>query len=771
MFRSIYLASYSIGIISCFYLAELNMTYYAIAILVCSFMLAILLITSRLNIFPHHHFCQFIPSIPVYLLLYLVGIGYAALRTHLALQQQWPPTIEPNSIPLTIQVTGLPEQYGDEYTRFIGKATTAQGQTFTLVFSDYQNRPWQVGEQWQIQAKVRAAIGYRNPVGFDREAWALANQIDGIANIGKQRQAINTSPSILPTHLANQIRQHISQQWQQATPEFANGNGLMRALAIGDRSGLNQATWAAFRPLGLNHLISISGLHVTMFALMAAAICQYLFRYSPYIPKRPRVWYLSIGMLAATLYTALAGWEIPALRSLIMFSIFAIIWIKKGRLGSWQTWWLALTIVLTYQPTATLSIGFWLSFGLVAVLIWALSFRLPETQHNMLTTLKQATFAQGAISLISAMATIFFFGLLPLFSPLVNAIAIPFFTWILVPLAILASIIPSYHLKYFAAWLAEHTVEKLIQLSQWLPEYYFPHPPLALFILSIIAGLILILPQGSRLKPLCCCILASFLLYRPPKSENQLEITIWDVGQGLSVLLQTPSQNILYDTGTSTATELALLPNLRALGINQLHHLILSHHDNDHDGGFNSLKQHIPIQQIWAGQPQFYPQATHCSQGINWQIDNITFEFLTPIATANQHDNEYSCILRVITQDQALLIMGDLSQKGEKNLIKKYNEHLFSQILILGHHGSHSSSSSTFIHTVAPTWAIASSGYANPFKHPHPRVQNTLSAHQVKLLRTDTQGMLRFSIQAGNSLLHPPLSKYWWQKKPFYIVV
>lgn len=764
MLRSLYLACACIGIISSFYFQQLNTIYYLIITLT---MIAISIRIAQLTYPLSQHQRTRNNTLILCLFIYSIGLAYSTLRTHISLQQQWPANNYPTSIPLQIQITGLPETYPDGMTRFLAQATTENGKTFHLLLSDYQQRLWNVGEHWQIQARVRASIGNRNPVGFDREAWALSQQIDGVGTIGLKRKLIKPAQSGFNQHFINQIRQKIQQQWHQSSQQHSLGKGLMLALAIGDRSGLPQEAWAAFRPLGLNHLVSISGLHITLFAIMATIICKQLMHYLPFTPKRPRVWYLTTGMIAATFYTALAGWEIPALRSLIMLSVFSIFWIRKGTIGSWQTWWLALLIILIYQPTATLNIGFWLSFGLIATLIWVLSYRLQPKQKNWLTQIKQAIQAQYAASLISWLATIFLFGLLSIFSPLINLIAIPFFSWVLVPIALISSCLPFETIQYYASWFAEQTMKTIMLLSQWLPEIPFPQIPIPLILLSIIATLLLLLPIEKRVKYLCTNILICLLLYKPQSSKHPLEITIWDVGQGLSILINTPNQTLLFDTGTSSATNLSLLPNLRAIGIKQLDHLILSHHDNDHDGGWQELQKHFIIKTLWAGQPEYYPKAKHCRQNTQWQINDIVFEFLTPNTQISNHDNELSCVLRVIAHGQAILIMGDLGKSGENKLIKQYNKQLFSQILVLGHHGSVSSSSSSFIHHVSPTWAVASSGYANAFKHPHPTVQNTLSAHQVKLLRTDTQGMIHFSISEQGITLHPPLNKYWWQKKPF----
>lgn len=703
------------------------------------------------------------------LFCFVLGAAYAIMRTEYALSQQIPATLYPHSQTFTIRITGVPEHDATERTRFIAQAQMENGQSFRILFNDYQAQTWRVGEIWRINARVRASIGTSNPVGFDREAWALSNAIDGIGSVGKTRELMQPAPSSWYTF--NGIRAQIVEQWQRAAQtDYPQGTGLMTALAVGYRNGLSQAAWDAFRPLGLNHLISISGLHITMVGLLAAGIAHHILRWLPRLPRRPRAWTMGIGWLAAFVYTGLAGWEIPALRSLMMLSVFAFGWLMRGQYGVWQTWWAACTLVLLYQPTSVLAVGFWLSFGLVGALLWTLSCRLPAhiktRQQYYFSILKQAIIGQWAATLIGSIATMFLFGSLPLFSPIVNAIAIPLFSWLIVPLALVASALPSDTLKLWVAACAEQVVQTLIAISQYLPELSVAHAPAPLFALAIIAALMLLLPHGTRLKPLAIIGLTSFALYQPPKPNAPLSVHVWDVGQGLSILLQTHSQNILFDTGTPN--DMNLLPNLHALGIRKLDALILSHHDNDHDGGFPRLAKALYIDTLWAGQPAYYPHARHCTGGKNWQIDGIWFEFLTLPANISHDDNEQSCILRVIAGEHALLIMGDVSAKGEAQLIAQHGTQLHSNVLVLGHHGSQSASSGAFLDSVSPHIAIASSGFANHFRHPNPSVQQRLHSRHIALWRTDTQGSLHLSLGNNNTLTLPQAqARYWWQRKPF----
>lgn len=279
--------------------------------------------------------------------------------------------------------------------------------------------------------------------------------------------------------------------------------------------------------------------------------------------------------------------------------------------------------------------------------------------------------------------------------------------------------------------------------------------------------LLLLLPRGLGLRPWAVLLLAGFVFYRPPGvPENEVAVTVWDAGQGLSVSVQTANHHLLFDTGTAAAAQMGIVPSLNAAGVRRLDKLVLSHHDSDHDGGFQAVGK-IPNGGIYARQPEFYEGARHCAEQ-RWQWDGVDFEFLMPSERKNIDDNGKSCVLRVVAGGAALLVTGDLDTKGEESLVGKYGGNLYSQVLVLGHHGSNTSSSGVFLNAVSPEYAVASSGYANAYKHPTEAVQNRVRAHGIKLLRTDLSGALQFGLGRGGVKAQRLRGyKFYWQKKPF----
>ena len=692
------------------------------------------------------------------MLCVLLGAAYGVFRTEAALSAQWPLNGASESV-LTVEVADMPRGDGRR-VQFAAKAWTEDGRQFDLLLSDYQKRDWAVGSRWKVSARLKPVIGEVNLRGLNREAWALANGLDGAGTLGKGRSLVREGGGV---GLAV-WRDAVSHRWQAVgadSPDFADGIGLMRALSIGEQSALRPELWQAFRPLGLTHLVSISGLHVTMVAVLAGWLVKLIFRRLPRIPAKPRMWILAGGAAGALFYALLAGFSVPTQRSVLMLAAFAWAWWRGSLSSGWTAWWQALAVVLLLDPLAVLGVGTWLSFGLVAALIWVSAGRLKERGWRL------AVRGQWAATMLSVVLLGYIFASLPIISPLVNAAMIPWFSWVLTPLALLGSVLPFEPLQWAAAGLAEYTLRGLVWLAEVSPEFAVAAAPVPLLVLAFAAALLWLLPRGLGLRPWACLVLVGFVFYRPDRLDDGLaRITVMDSGQGLSVLVQTRNRNLLFDTGTAQAAQTGIVPSLNAMGVRRLDTLILSHHDSDHDGGLDAVSD-IEIGETLAGQPEFYPNAKFCAEA-QWQWNGVDFELLRSSENSGGEDNDKSCVLRVVSDGQALLVTGDLGIKGETELIERYGGSLYSQVLILGHHGSNTASSGGFLNTVAPKYAVASSGYANAYKHPTPAVQTRVRAHGATLLRTDLSGALVFEL-GGDEIFKGRLKKdkFYWQKKPF----
>lgn len=688
-------------------------------------------------------------------LFFALGMAYSMMRVQHVLPQQWPSDPPAQKINATLQVASIAETGGNS-VRFIAWVQSDMGQHRLLVH-DRQQRDWPLGSRWTLPLRVRANIGSRNENGFDREAWALANGIHGTATAGATRIAM---PSTSGFHIRwQQWRERVQQRLLRPAHAYPQGSALMNALSTGHYGQLTQHDWHTFRQLGINHLISISGLHIGMVALVAAWWARLLLR--PFALREPRRPYLLIGLMAALFYAALADFSIPVQRSLIMLAVLAWYGWHRRATHAWQGWLLALLIVLLIQPFAALSLGFWFSFGMVAALIWVNQGYLKQNKKRIFWR------SQAIATLLTIWASGQTFGLVPILSPLANLLLIPWFSFVLVPLTLLCTVLPADFLLYYTAAACEYTLHFLHWAASGSPTLTLPRLPTLLWLAVLVASGILFLPRGASLHRWAIIIFLLALTHRSPAPEHgNAHIRIHDVGQGLSVQIRTQNHWLLFDTGTAEATQNQLLPALWAQNLPPPDKLILSHHDTDHDGGYAALQVAFPPRQLIAGQPEHYPNAQHCTGGQHWQWDGVHFEWLTPPRHNHPDDNEHSCVLRIIAHGQALLITGDLGQQGEYQLIEQYGEKLESQFLILGHHGSRNSTSITWLNTIRPHTAIATSGFANSYGHPATSIRHSLSARKIQLLTSAEHGRIDifFEPKASRIALMPPKL---WQRKPF----
>ena len=705
----------------------------------------------------------------------LCGLLYGVWRVQLALSQQWPAEPEFQRVRLDFQVVSVAEASAQS-VRFEAWAQTEAGERFRLLVTDRYLREWRPGSRWRMTVRVRPTVGERNENGFDREAWALSQHIDGMTSAARER--VELPPDTGWQSRWQNWRYKRQQAWQQAAESYPNGAALMRALG-GGYGGLADEHWQAFRVLGINHLISVSGLHIGMVALAAAYLARLLLLRLPL--AEPRRWYLAAGLAAALFYSALAGFGVPIQRSLLMLAVFAWQWYRRGSPAPWWAWWQALAAVLLFDPLSALGVGFWFSFGAVAALIWAAQGRLeamPDDdalEGGWLNAAKHsskwrtALRAQYAATLLGFWQAGQVFGTVPLAAPLANALLIPWFSWVLVPLALLAVLLPFEGYLKMAAAIGEYTMNTVVWAGSWVPTGALAHLP-PLFWLAVLAALaVWLLPRGLGLRPWAALVLAASCLYRTPAPEHgTAAVRIVDVGQGLALQVRTQNHWLLFDTGTAGAAQTQLVPNLLAQGLPPPDVLVLSHHDADHDGGFSAVQAAFAPRKLYAGQPEAYAEAAQwCAGGTAWEWDGVYFEFLTPPHNPQADDNEQSCVLRVLANGQAVLAGGDLGIAGERWLVGTYGDLLHSQLLVLGHHGSRSSSDSAYLNAVAPEAAVAANGFANPYGHPAAIVRHRLSAHRIRLYTTARSGQLDFVLGQGGAMQPQRLGRRFWQRKPF----
>jgi competence protein ComEC len=250
--------------------------------------------------------------------------------------------------------------------------------------------------------------------------------------------------------------------------------------------------------------------------------------------------------------------------------------------------------------------------------------------------------------------------------------------------------------------------------------------------------------------------LPMFLIVPDRPMLGDMKVTVLDVGQGLSVVVQTATRSLLYDAGPkyneqSDAASRIVVPFLRGEGVSKLDGFIVSHNDNDHSGGMLSVLALMPV--AWlssslpedAGIPQLQKKI-RCFSGQTWMWDGVLFEILHPSIEsyddATIKDNHRSCVLKVISKSGSILITGDIEKHDEFNLVSLDAEKLKSDVMIVPHHGSKTSSTLSFMQAASPSISIFTTGYLNRYKHPNPQVLESYQAIDSVLYRSDYDGAI-----------------------------
>ena len=527
----------------------------------------------------------------------------------------------------------------------------------------------------------------------------------------------------------------------------------------------------------MGHLVSISGLHVTVFASLAGGLAFALARRSVRLTSRvpARKAAVVVGIACAGGYTLLAGAEIPAVRTFAMLAIAACgLWL--GRPGTAGIVWLwALVGVLVWDPFAPLTPGFWLSYGAVALLLYAGAARLgddaaPGVAQRLQRTLREGAQAQWIVTVGLTPLTLALFAQTSLVSPLANAVAIPVVTLGVVPLALAGIGIPF-------AWpfeLAHAVLAPLMTLLEWLARWpdaaWQQHAPPSWAVLAGVAGVVwLVAPRGVPGRWLGVIGLLPLLLVRPPAPmEGAFRLTVLDAGQGLATVVETRSRTLVYDTGpgyhdTADAGGRIVAPFLRVIGRGYVDAIVVSHQDLDHSGGALSLMRAVSFGSLVSSLDADHPIALHaaaahdtvqCIAGQAWTWDGVQFTVLHP--TLDEYDdagartNDRSCVLRVEGDGGSVLLAGDVEAISEARMVRKLApDELRADVLVVPHHGSRTSSTLPFVRAVAPSLAIVASGYRNRFGHPKPDIVARYTGRGAQVLRTDHAGAVTLTFVRG----------------------
>ncbi len=748
----------------------------------------------------------------------LFGFFWASLFALSYLSDDLPEYLEGKNIVVTGTVASLPGETGQgkrfefavEHAELAGSRVTVPpkiGLSWSNAFQQADASPIpdiRPGSRWRLNVRLMRPHGNANPDGFDYEAWLLKQNIRATGYVRQDNRLDIPNREFepftsTPRNVVNRARNHLRDHILQALPD-ARYAGIILALVIGDQNGIGVSEWDIFSRTGISHLVAISGLHITLISGMFAALVSFLWRRSFFtrmqlplvLPAQKAAAVASV--LMAWVYVLLAGFGLPAQRTLCMIVIVAVaLWMGRITRVS-HTLFAALGIVLLFDPWAVLAPGFWLSFGAVGIILIISAGRKTHFSKDTprktrwLHALQSATRIQLAIMLGLIPLTLLFFGRISLISPIANAIAIPAIGSVVTPMALFGSILPSFPARYVLG-MAHYLVNVLVLVLEWLSSFPFaiwamPVPSAWFFLVATAGTIWMLAPKGWPVRWMgAACWLPVFMAqpFHPPGGEAIA--TALDVGQGSAVLIETSHHRLLYDTGPAytgqtNAASRIIIPYLNARGISSLDALVISHGDMDHAGGAASILANpdIPVGTVYSPlKPDELLVALAkrhhtCLAGQAWEWDGVRFEMLGPTAMAHlapesrDQANALSCVLKVTAGSQSMLLPGDIGVKEEAELLERIPEKLKSDILLAPHHGSNTSSSLPFLAVVKPSVTVFQLGYRNRYGHPDDTVYARYDVLGITRIRTDEAGAVtvRFGKTIGESRWREEHARYWY---------
>lgn len=712
-----------------------------------------------------------------------LGFAWAAWRADMRLADELAADQEGQDVEVLGVVAALPQDFsqGTRFEFVVERKSSAAGVPSRLMLSWYQGRrdgedfsrqTVRPGERWRFTVRLKRPHGNANPGAFDYEAWLLERNIRATGYIRPNPPQRLDEMVWRPDFVIERMRHAVRTSFfATLPPDNYPLAGILVALAVGDQRAIDGELWSIFNRTGVTHALSISGLHVTMVAALFGWLVNAGWRRMPALALRLPAQKAGIlaACLAALFYAALAGFAVPAQRTLYMLAVVAAAMLSGRLVAPSRVLLLALLLVLLLDPWAVLAAGFWLSFGAVAALFHVSSAALGEGP-GWRWKLRAWGIVQWAATLASLPVLLLVFQQFSLVSPLANALAIPLISFVITPLALLGAIVPWWPILALAHALMGGLMTFLEWCAGW-PVWQAPAPPLWAAVAAGLGVAVCLLPRAFPGRLLGVFLLLPALFWpvdRP--AEGEALISVLDVGQGLASLVRTRNRTLIYDPGPlygaeSDAGQRVVVPYLRTLGINRLDMLLVTHRDSDHSGGTASLLAALPVGEVRSSLDDGVGE--RCLDGQHWEWDGVAFEILHPAAddyVRAGKSNHLSCVLRVTAGGHRALLTSDIEAADEAVLLARHPGELAADLLLVPHHGSKTSSTPAFIEAVGAGAAVIPVGYRNRFGHPKAEILARYEAAGSALWRTDRDGAVLLRLAgagveiSGWRKAHP---RYW----------
>jgi len=699
---------------------------------------------------------------------FVVGFGWANVTFKHHYFASLPSNVEGKTIQILGVVQGLPNESA-QHTKFLFKVINAQTEELEGI-EELRGQKIQLNcyrcdeaflpdQQWRLLVRLKKPHGYASWGAFDYEKYLFRHKIIATGYVrSNDKNYLLKEPKAL--FLSNDTwRWRLRESLQNNLESYPIGEAIIGALLIGDKSRLRDEQKLVFQKTGTSHLMAISGLHIGLaFFVMTWFLKWFLMPVAPIFNWQPRqIIILFPAFLFAFLYAALAGFAISTQRAIIMLLLYVLIKLIARDVSLLKVLLLTVFIIFVYDPFSIFDIGFWLSCSAVFVIAITIlhkesmkdkqaksSFRKSsndklsnDLSHNAKLNLVTL---QPILWLGMLPVTLLLFGKISLLSPFINLIMVPLFSAVLIPFTLFSLMLQLIGFTMFsnkALIFLSMVYENIFHFLEWVSQFPLSQvslPPMQLWhwLLFLVVVIFYFCNLKFRHVVLSFWCVSLFLLNNQRElNHNEFNVALLDVGQGLSVVVEGPDYILVYDTGAAFQSGFNMAD---AVLIPYLHLLIISHADNDHIGGFQTLNESFDITQILTSHTDEIPSSRPCKANQSWSVDYLQFKMLSPKANSALDKNNDSCVLLISNAEIKVLFTGDIEKRVEDELVNNQK----------------TSSSQSFIAAVQPQLALISAGYRNRYGHPHEHVLQRYWDQGIDTMSTTNSGSILLNIKKNS---------------------